>query len=344
MFCIRRFCSKRIAEAAKAAVEDQPEAFRRLELLPKRAVKKPRTPFRNTFDTEMMPPRSNRQPTDQDWPSVWPTARSFQASVVPLPIRMGYQKRRSRKPPPDKHANLELIKIPNFLHLTPPAIKKHCDAIRRFCTPWPEVLKTDEQCRTHFPIELEYSDYVHSGSSIRDPRYRVVTLRVSLSAFPLDFHAKDKLIRLVGHRYDKKSNTLTLIANTCPARHQNREYALYLLTVLLHEANRREAWENEMVEQDLHRRYWERSGCVDALLEIVKKREASGESAVSTEMADSTALLEQLRQDTVVREFIDAWELYRNDEEEKPESLKTYGDSVRKLLGLPSSLACVPDL
>ncbi|KFD50612.1 hypothetical protein M514_08561 [Trichuris suis] len=332
----RTFCSKKIAEAVKAAMEDGPETFRPLELLPKRAVKKPPKPFRNAFDNEVMPPRSTRQAVDQDWASVWPTARSFQASVVPLPIRMGYQKPKSKKPPPDKHANLELIKIPNFLHLTPPAIKKHCDAIRRFCTPWPDGLETDEQCRTHFPIEFEYSDYVHSGSSIRDPRYRVVTLRVSLSAFPLDFHAKDKLIRLVGDRYNKKSNILTLTADCCPARHQNRDYALYLLTVLLHEANKREDWESEMVEEDFSRRYWERSNCIAALLEILKRRKANEKSLVSSESADKETLLAEIKQDSVVQEFINAWECYRNDEEEKPESIKAYGDSVRKLLGLPS--------
>ena len=29
-----------------------------------------------------------------------------------------------------KYGNTELIKIPNFLHLTPPHIKKHCQAIK----------------------------------------------------------------------------------------------------------------------------------------------------------------------------------------------------------------------
>ena len=29
-----------------------------------------------------------------------------------------------------KEGNLELLKIPNFLHLTPVAIKKHCEALK----------------------------------------------------------------------------------------------------------------------------------------------------------------------------------------------------------------------
>lgn len=31
---------------------------------------------------------------------------------------------------PDKYGNLELMKIPNFLHLTPPHIKKQCAALK----------------------------------------------------------------------------------------------------------------------------------------------------------------------------------------------------------------------
>jgi len=31
---------------------------------------------------------------------------------------------------PDKYANLELIKVQNFLHLTPPAIKQQCEALK----------------------------------------------------------------------------------------------------------------------------------------------------------------------------------------------------------------------
>ncbi len=32
--------------------------------------------------------------------------------------------------PPSKYANAELMKIPNFLHLTPNHIKKHCQALK----------------------------------------------------------------------------------------------------------------------------------------------------------------------------------------------------------------------
>lgn len=64
---------------------------------------------------------------DQDWPSVWPTAKIFRPSVVPLPLYQGYDQKRA---PPYKYANAELMKIPNFLHLTPEAIRRHCAAIK----------------------------------------------------------------------------------------------------------------------------------------------------------------------------------------------------------------------
>ena len=51
------------------------------------------------------------------------------------------------------------------------------------CTEWPKGLETDAQCQKHFPVEVESSDYVFSGPSIRDPRARTVTVRVSSLAF-----------------------------------------------------------------------------------------------------------------------------------------------------------------
>ena len=110
-------------------------------------------------------------------------------SVIPLPIRMGYQKQYWLTPPPDKFANIELMKIPNFLHLTPKAIYKHCDKLKGllfvvaklintnlyvdFCTEWPQELDSDDAVDHHFPLRLETITYVHSGPSIRcDTRCR----------------------------------------------------------------------------------------------------------------------------------------------------------------------------
>ncbi|OUC43341.1 hypothetical protein D917_02571 [Trichinella nativa] len=254
-----------------------------------------------------MPPREQRQPIDQDWPSVWPVAQSFKASSVPLPLRMGFQKSRSKKPPPDKHANLELMKIPNFLHLTPPAIARHCDAIRKWCTPWPEQLNSDERCRYYFPIQFEYHDYIHAGPTVRDSRSRVVSLRVHVRDLPLDYHAKDKLLRLVGDRYDKKNDILTITTNRCPARHQNRDYSVYLLTVLFHES-----WSS-------------------------KTRNGSGHCS-------RFAYLSQITEEDIENkvynilefcEYVKAWDRYRNEETESLENAKSFGKAVRSLLDLP---------
>ena len=78
------------------------------------------------------PERWRSMPVDQDWTNVWATKSVFKQSAVPLPVRQGYVKNLSENQglPPGKYANAELMKIPNFLHLTPPHIKKHCEAIK----------------------------------------------------------------------------------------------------------------------------------------------------------------------------------------------------------------------
>lgn len=48
-----------------------------------------------------------------------------------------------------------------------------------FCTEWPSALDSDEKCLQHFPIEIGTSDYVSAGPSLRNPKARVVTLKVS---------------------------------------------------------------------------------------------------------------------------------------------------------------------
>lgn len=114
---------------------------------------------------------------DQDWPSVWPGPRTFHPASVPLPVRQGYSKN-PKVATPSKYANTELMKLPNFLHLTPPAVKRHCEALKQFCTPWPKGLETDEQVKKHFPLEVITNDYCFSSPKIRDPKARVVTFKV----------------------------------------------------------------------------------------------------------------------------------------------------------------------
>lgn len=172
-------------------------------------------------------------PMDQDWGSVWPGPRSFHPATVPLPLHQGFVKKGA---PPNKYGNLELMKIPNFLHLTPPVIKRQCEALKQFCTKWPEALDTDEKCTKHFPLEVSTSDYCHSSPTIRDPLSRIVTLKIKLSSLSLDTHAKDKFLRLVEERYDETTDTVTIVTDRCPTRKQNYDYAMYLLTALYHES------------------------------------------------------------------------------------------------------------
>lgn len=76
--------------------------------------------------------RYHKMPIDQDWNNVWPTASMFKQCTVPFAVRQGYVKNSSENDglPPEKYGNTELMKIPNFLHLTPPQIKKHCQALK----------------------------------------------------------------------------------------------------------------------------------------------------------------------------------------------------------------------
>lgn len=182
---------------------------------------------------EAPPPRTLQMRTDQDWGNVWPGPRSFHPATVPLPVRQGYSEKGVS---PGKYANAELMKIPNFLHLTPPVIKRQCEALKKFCTPWPKGLDTDEKCSKFFPLEVSSSDYCHSSPTIRDPLARIVSVKFKLEALGLKGRAKDKFLRLVGERYNEGSDIVTIVTDRCPLKKQNYDYAMYLITALYHES------------------------------------------------------------------------------------------------------------
>lgn len=183
-----------------------------------------------------MSPRYKRLSEKQEWSNVWPASRTFHPATVPLPLHMNYIDDIKPAPPIGKFNNPELLKIPNFLHLTPPAVKKHCDALRKFCTKWPEALKTDEDCRKHFPLSILTKDFVFSGPSIRWPEARIVELSLKISDLKLDEHASDKLKRLLRHRYNSETDLITIRVDSCPVRKQNYEYGKYLLTAAYFES------------------------------------------------------------------------------------------------------------
>lgn len=187
-----------------------------------------------------IPPRSESLNLDvTDWTDVFEAAQSYNPGVVPLPLRMG--RPRANKlgdVPPHHKGNIELLKISNFFHLTPPAIKKHCEALSEYCTPWPKDIGNR-------PIRITTINYIYSGPSIRHPDSKKVKLQIYLSDLELDEHARKKLIRLVGHRYNPSNDELTIVTESCPTRKQNKDYAYYLLTALYHEAWKVEEWETE---------------------------------------------------------------------------------------------------
>ena len=57
-----------------------------------------------------------------------------------------------------------------------------------------------------------------------------------MSALKLPERARTKLIKLADHRYNKKSDIVTLIGDRCPVRKQNREYVEYIMKVLIIES------------------------------------------------------------------------------------------------------------
>uniref|UniRef100_A0A8C8RFW9 Mitochondrial ribosomal protein S35 n=1 Tax=Pelusios castaneus TaxID=367368 RepID=A0A8C8RFW9_9SAUR len=267
-------------------------------------------------------PRTEKMAVDQDWSSVYPTAAAFHPSSVPLPIRMGYPVKRGVPPP--KEGNLELIKIPNFLHLTPPAIKKHCTALKDFCTDWPAALDNDEKCEQHFPIEIETIDYVSAGPSVRNPKARVVTLRVKLSNLNLDDHARKKLIKLVGDRYCENTDVLTITTDRCPLRKQNYDYGIFLLTVLYHESWKTEMWENEKTEEDMEY-VWENSPSQKNALAVLLQ--------IRTAEKTSEATKEELLASEIVQNYKTSVVALKNEGVTENNLLK-YKESVKKLLNL----------
>ncbi|KAM6091014.1 small ribosomal subunit protein mS35 isoform 1-T1 [Theristicus caerulescens] len=284
------------------------------------ARRRGRTP---QFIRSHVPPRTEKMTVDQDWSSVYPTAAAFKPASVPLPIRMGYPVKRGVPPP--KEGNLELIKIPNFLHLTPPAIKKHCAALKDFCTEWPSALDSDEKCERHFPIEIETVDYVSAGTSLRNPKARVVTLRVKLSNLNLDDHAKKKLIKLVGERYCKDTDTLTITMDRCPLRRQNYDYGIHLLTVLYHESWKTEMWESEKTEEDMEEYIWENSRSQKNALDTLLRIKASDNVSNVTK--------EELLASEVVKNYRNSVIALKN-EGETENNMSQYKESVKKLLNI----------
>ncbi|KAJ2942319.1 hypothetical protein O0L34_g15867 [Tuta absoluta] len=318
---IWRFNSTTADSALKKGEEE--EEFRVLDIL----KKKDRVKRRVARRADIQPDRADRMATDQNWGNVWPGPKTFHPSSVPLPIRQGYVPK--GQAPPGKKANAELMKIPNFLHLTPPVIKMQCESIKKFCTPWPKLLNSEEAIENHYPIETITSDYCHASPTIRNPLARVVTLRVKLSTLNLDKHARDKFIRLVGDRYDDKTDLVTITADRCPVRKQNLDYVNYLLTACYHEAWNLEDWEKEKTEDDMEYYDWDNNSSKKSLVNwyLATKNE-------SKSLKDEEYKAYDISEIPNAQEYKNAVSSYFNDGESAT-TVTNYAKSVRKLLGLP---------
>ncbi|KAG5678034.1 hypothetical protein PVAND_007741 [Polypedilum vanderplanki] len=264
--CFRPYSQGNVNE--ESYIEDE---FRVLNL--RKTKGKQRENAKKSKPPSVPPPRYQQMATDQDWSAVWPGPRSFHPATVPLPLRQGWVP--LHKTTPGKFANAELMKIPNFLHLTPPAISKQCEALKKFCTPWPKILESEEQQEKHFPVKFISSDYVHGLPTIRNPLSRIVTIKLNLDNLQLDKHAKDKFLRLVGERYNEQTNELTIVTDRCPLKQQNYDYAMYLLTALYHESNITEEWENTKQEADMEYYDWHRNKSKVTSTEILNWRSTS---------------------------------------------------------------------
>ncbi|KAB0796550.1 hypothetical protein PPYR_10611 [Photinus pyralis] len=260
---------------------------------------------------DVLPPRTNKMPIDQDWGNVWPGPRSFHPATVPLPIRQGFTQKKAA--PPSKYANAELMKIPNFLHLTPPVIKRQCESLKRFCTPWPQGLETDDKCEKYFPLHTASSSYCYSSPSIRDPLARIVTLQLKLSSLQLNEHAKDKFRRIVGDRYNEENDVVTIVADRCPLRQQNYDYAMYLLTAVYHESWNVEEWEKNKSDLDMEIYDWNVSRSKKNIESIFAK--SSNEILKSDVYSNAVTSL--------------------MNEGENDYTVSKYGEAVRELLQLP---------
>lgn len=247
---------------------------------------------------------------------------------MPLPLRQGYVPH--GQAPPGKKANAELMKIPNFLHLTPPVIKSQCEAIKKYCTEWPKQLNSPDAIEQHYPLEIITSDYCHASPSIRNPLARIVILRIKLSSLDLDKHAKDKFIRLVGDRYDKKSDIVTITADRCPVRVQNHDYVNYLLTACYHEAWTYEEWEKDKSEDDMEYYGFDNNQSKRSLIDWFYRCNDK-EDSISDEEYKKFDVSQILN----AGEYKDAVSSLMNDGESK-KTVEKYGDAVRKLLGLPA--------
>lgn len=276
----------------------------------------------------------NRAYTDDEahnWSDYYPTVAPFDPYTLPFPLRMGKQLKLCLQP--DKFVNLELMKVQNFLHATPPTVKKQCQALKGFCTKFPEGLDTDEKCEEEFPVDVHTVDYIAAAKNPRDSRSRVVTKKIRLCNLVLDSHARSKLIQIVGKkRYDQLTDILTLESNRCPLRKQNMDYVDYLLTALYFESWKIEKWENADTASNSGSGelfWWAESKSYDSLKRIIQaKRQLSANYSENDDVQQYSEAVKAVKLEPAPLEKC-------KFTPERSELIEDYRSSVLHLLDLP---------
>lgn len=185
--------------------------------------------------------------------------------------------------------------------------------ILEFCTPFPkELINNPELVEEYFPITVKYSDYLHQGTSLRDPRARINTIEMKSAAFGFDKLSKDKFHHLVSGRYNEETDKLTIVTDRCFTRKQNREYADFLLTALYFESKKREKWEELKQREDNLKVEFEGSRVQNRILNFVQKTAQSGEPIFLVTADDKEIDKDKVLNHPTVKTFAQTWYEYRN--------------------------------
>eukprot|EP00800_Vazella_pourtalesii_P001857 TRINITY_DN11732_c0_g2_i1.p1 TRINITY_DN11732_c0_g2~~TRINITY_DN11732_c0_g2_i1.p1 ORF type:complete len:253 (+),score=39.14 TRINITY_DN11732_c0_g2_i1:220-978(+) len=180
--------------------------------------------------------------SSNDWSDVYPTEKPLDPHLIGLPIRAGGHKIR-KELPPLAEGNPVFWETTNFFHLTPPAIQKHCEALKHLCTEWPSDLP-------YCPIEVETVDFLLPGNDRYHQDGRHVKMEIDIDSLQLAPRPREKMLELLGDKYDVDTNVIKLESRRCPTKTQNKEYLYYLLKVLYFEATRSEKWEEMRLVTD----------------------------------------------------------------------------------------------
>nr|CAB3264010.1 28S ribosomal protein S35, mitochondrial-like [Phallusia mammillata] len=236
----------------------------------------------------------------KDWTAVWPAPAPFKPYEVPLPIHMGVKAKKCVKP--DKFSSLELLKVQNFLHLTPPAVEQHCKVLKQFCTKFPDDLDSDIACEMEFPVTKHTVDYVGASNSPRNSKARNVTKQIRLVHLGLNLQAREKITKLLEWRYNDDTDVATIQSKRCPVRKQNSDFLDYVFTALYFESWKVEEWEKPENACDDDFYVWENSESYKNLRKIVERRaDVSKETMLSdiAEVRDYRSAVVDVKQDLI---------------------------------------------